>query len=64
MQKQKRKDFYHNNKDYCRQVNTEWYRKNKDNPDVKRRHALAMKKYYEKKKLLKESECKQNEEQI
>lgn len=57
-QKQQSKDFYHNNKNYCRQRNTEWYRKHKDDPDLKRRHALAMKKYHAKRKALKGGEEK------
>lgn len=47
------RDYYYENKERCREVNNEWYRKHRNDPDVKRRHALAMKKYYEKKKALK-----------
>lgn len=61
--KSRAKDYYYKNKDYYRQRNYEWYLKHKDDPEVKRRHALAMKKYNEKRKLLKESEYN-NEEQI
>jgi len=46
----RRKEYYLKNKERYKELNREWYAKNGNNPDVKRRHAIAMKKYYEKKK--------------
>ena len=44
----RRKKYYEEHRERYKELNKQWYAKNKDNPDVKRRHAKAMKKYYQK----------------
>ena len=53
-----RKKYYEEHKERYRELNRQWYAKNKDNPDVKRRHAKAMKKYYKKLKKLNKQRLK------
>ena len=55
-----RKKYYEEHKERYRELNRQWYAKNKDNPDVKRRHAKAMKKYYKKLKKLNKQRLKQS----
>lgn len=46
-----RKERYENNREYFKIKNREWYEKHKDDPVRKAKHRIAMKKYYEKRKL-------------
>lgn len=50
IQIERRKQYYKEHREKYKKANKEWYARNKDNPDLKRRHSITMKKYYKKKK--------------
>ena len=41
--------YYETHKEYYRQKNKEWYEKHRNDPELKRKQAIAMKKYNKKK---------------
>ena len=44
-----RRNYYQQHKDYYKQKNKEWYELHKNDPELKRKQSIAMKKYYKKK---------------
>lgn len=50
--KKLRQKYYQENKERYKEYNKKWYKEHRNDPDVKRRHAIAMKKYNEKRKRL------------
>lgn len=48
--KKRRREYYQKHKLKYKEYNKQWYKQHRNDPDVKRRHAIAMKKYNEKKK--------------
>lgn len=51
----RRKEYYQAHKEIYKKHNKEWYAKHRNDPDVKRRHAIAMKKYNQKRRQNKEN---------
>lgn len=50
--KKRQREYYLQHKEKYKIYNKEWYEQHRNDPDVKRRHAIAMKKYNEKRKRL------------